>query len=274
MRLRFVLIVGMALAMVVSANGFIDSGDRVLIDLTDPNSVGEHGLVWTPEKKVQQTDKGLVFSDSMNNASVDFGMLTKAYPVGLSWRPIQGVRLGVDLSPVGKETKYSGGILQPTYYMVYVRYSMDMKNWSSWHAMQNQHLDMKARKKAGKHQFKIQLQVPQIERKEYTEYLYKYMKMDVPWTSDEEALAKWILTKEPDFFKKHTPFIGYIQFLCEGGMRANQPLSKMKIDIGWGVGGTHSPPRDEDVYKNRDNVPWRFKASDKKLSPLQKKMTK
>jgi len=262
MRLRFVLIIGMALAIVVSANGSIIAGDRVLIDLTDPNSPAEHSLVWTPHKKVQQTDKGLVFSYPKSNASVDFGLLTKPYAIGLSWRPTQSVRLDVELSPVGKETKYSGGTLYPSYYSVYVRYSTDLKNWSSWHVLQNQHLDWETRIKADKHKFNIQLQVPQKARKEYTEYLYKYMKMDVPWTSDEEALVKWILTKEPNFFKKQIPFIGYIQFLCEGGMRANQPLSKMKIEISWGVGGTHSLPRDEDVYKNRDNVPWRYKASD------------
>ena len=62
--LLFVL-VAMALVMSVSANAAIIHSDEVKIDLTDPNSVGDHGLVWTPHKKVQQTDKGLVFSYSM-----------------------------------------------------------------------------------------------------------------------------------------------------------------------------------------------------------------
>lgn len=271
MRFRLWIVLGAVLAMSVSAHARIVHIDRVAIDFTDPNSVGEHGLFWTPHKHVQQTDTGLVFANASNNASVDFGLLTKAYAIGLSWRPTYGVGLGVDLSPVGEETKYSGGTLHPTYYSVYVRYFTDMKNWSSWHAMQDKHPDLKSRKKAGKHQFNIRLRVPQKERKEYTEYLYKYMKMDVPWTSDEEAMVKWILTKEPDFFKKHTPFIGYIQFLCEGGMLANQPLSEMKIDISWGVGGMHSPPKDGTDYKNRKNSPWRYKASDTNLSPQQKR---
>lgn len=245
--------------------------DEFKIDLTDPNSVPEHGLIWMPHDKVKQNGDGLVFENPAPNTAVDFHLLTKAYPIGLSWRPTCGANLDVELSPLGKKTEYNGMTLHPSFYTVYVRYSPDMKNWSSWHAMQDKHRDWEARNKAGSYQYDIRLQIPHKERQAYNDYYGQYMKMDVPWQSDEEAAVKWILTQEPDFFKKHIPFIGYVQFLCETSIRANQPLSEIKIGIGWGVGGLHSIPKDESVYKNRGNIPWRFKAPDEKINPLRKK---
>lgn len=218
------------------------------IELSDANSIAEHGLVWEPADKVKQTAEGLILKNDAANTSVDLNLFIKAYPIGLSWRPTYGATLGVELTPLGKEQTFSGGTLYPSLYSVYVRYSPDMKNWSSWHAMQDRYRDWQQRNEAGKYQYSLQLQVPQKERQAYNEYLMRYMRMDVPWQSDEEAAVQWILTQEPGFFEKHIPFIGYIQFLCETSMRANQPLSEIKINIGWGVGGLHSAPKDESEY--------------------------
>lgn len=242
----------------VAAQASILSNDEFTIQLNDPNSIPEHGLVWVPQEKVKQTQNGLVFENPESNACVDFYLLTKAYPIGLSWRPTYGVNLGIELSPLNRETTYSGGILYPSLYSIYVRYSPDLKNWSSWHALQDKYPSWEEKQKAGIWQYSLMLQIPQKERAEYTDYLYRYMKMEVPWQSDEEAMVRWILTQKPDFFTKHIPFIGYVQFLCETCMRANQPLSEMKISVSWGVSGLHSPPKDESVYKNRDHIPWRF----------------
>lgn len=260
----FALIVSLPVHAVIMVN------DEFTVNFSDPNSIREHGVIWTPHEKIQQTDKGLLFSDPSDATSVDFGLMTKPYAIGLSWRPTYGVGLDVELSPLGEEKPYSGGTLRPSFYAVYVRYSPDLKNWSSWQVLQDKHRDWQERKKAGKHQYHVQLRVPDKEREEYNSYYSRYSKMDVPWTCDEEAAVKWILTQEPDFFKKYIPFIGYIQFLCETSMRANQPLSEMKISIAWGVGGLHSIPKDESVYKNRDNTPWRYKVPDMNLSPQQK----
>jgi hypothetical protein len=260
-KIAFVILV---LAATVTAEAVIFSGDEFMIDLAEPNSVTEHELVWEPADKVKQTDDGLVFKNDAPNTSVDFCLLTKAYPIGLSWRPTSAATLGVELAPLDKDIEYDGMTLQPSFYVVYVRYSPDMKNWSSWHAMQDQYRDWQQRNEAGKYQYKLRLQVPQKERKAYSHYVSQYSSMDVPWKSDAEAAVKWILTQEPDFFEKHIPFIGYLQFLCETSMRANQPLSEMKISIGWGVGGLHSIPKDESDYRIDLNTPWRLKAVDEK----------
>ena len=220
------------------------------IDFADPNSVSQHIVVWTPQNKIRQTEKGLVFKHPHNNASVDFSVLTKPYALGLSWRPAYSANLGVELSPMGKVTAHNGHTLFPPLYSVYVRYSPDMKNWSSWHLMQDKHRDWQERIKANAYQYSLRLRVPQQQRKNYNEYFTQYRQMDVPWDCDEEAMVKWMLQQEPDFFKKQIPIVGYVQFLCETSMRANQPLTEAKINIHWGVGGLHSIPKDKSVYKN------------------------
>lgn len=208
-----------------------------------------------PQEKVKQTEEGLIFEKTTPITTREFFLLTKAYPIGLSWRPTYGAKLDIELTPP-----------RPSY-SVYVRYSPDMKNWSCWHSMQEKHHGWIAVKQAGSNQSYIQLQIPQKERKEYLDYLRQHMKMDVPWGGDEEAVVNWILTQEPDFFEKQIPFMGYIQFLCESSVRDGQFPPKMKVSIKWGVGGLMSGPQDESVFKKRDNIPWRFKASDEKNKP-------
>ena len=75
------------LVMAISAQATINVGDEFTIEFTEPNSVNEHAVTWTPHKKVRQTNKGLIFSNPNNATSVDFGLLTKPYAIGLSWRP-------------------------------------------------------------------------------------------------------------------------------------------------------------------------------------------
>jgi hypothetical protein len=261
------LVLALVLRVAVSAHASGSWAGEFILDFTDPNSVCENELIWSPQDKVKQTDKGLLFSSQSLNAYIDFELMTKPYAIGLSWRPTSAVRVDVDLTPVGEEMLYGRMTLNPSFYRLYVRYSPDLTHWSSWHALQNLHTDRQAEKEAGKHQFRLQLQVPQKERKAYTDYLYQYMRMDVPWQSDEEAMAEWILSKEPDFFARHIPFIGYIQFLCEASMRANLPLAEMKIGYSWVVGGLHMPPKDPTVSQGRDFIPWRYKAPDAKPLP-------
>lgn len=40
-----------------------------------------------------------------------------------------------------------------------------------------------------------------------------YSRLDVPWVDDEEAFAKWLLARNPNFFERSLPFIGYLEFL-------------------------------------------------------------
>ena len=160
-----------------SAQPAIMCQDEFTINFADVNSVSKHGLVWEPTDKVKQTGDGLIFEYAAPNTSVDFHLLTKAYPVGLSWRPTYGANLGVELTPLGKEIEYNGMTMHPSFYTVYVRYSPDLKNWSSWCVMQDKHRDWQQRNEAGKYQYDLRLQIPHKERQGYNEYYTQYMSL-------------------------------------------------------------------------------------------------
>ena len=138
----------------------------------------------------------------------------------------------------------------------YVRYSPDAQHWSSWQVLEGVNIPGKE----SKWKFKGQVCVPQKEREPYQNYLYSYYKMDVPWTSDEEAAAKWILKKDPNFFAKQIPFVGYLQFLFENQLYGGQRIERIKIGIGYGVSGLATIPKDKKVQEGRDNIPWRFRG--------------
>ena len=74
------------------------------------------------------------------------------------------------------------------------------------------------------------------------------------------GLVKDLLKREPKFFEKTTPFIGYVQFLYETQLDGGQRMKRLKVEVGWFLGGLHHPPKNPAAQKGRD-VPWRFKAS-------------
>ena len=104
------------------------------------------------------------------------------------------------------------------------------------------------------------LRVPYREAARYQTLRLDYSRReDVPWSSDEEALVKDILKREPKFFERSTPFIGYVQFLYEAQLHGGQRLKGLQAEVSWSVSGKHHPPKEESSRNGRD-VPWRFKA--------------
>ena len=171
---------------------------------------------------------------------------------------INGINITVELRPEIKPvTLPNGQTYTPHIGNMFVRYSPDNKNWSTWQAM---NYPVPQDKSPNRRKFTAFVNVPQREHKEYLSYMEKYQKMDVPWVSDEEALVQWILSEEPHFFSKSIPFVGYVQFLYEISLPANQRITNLQASAGFGLSGEHQPPKDKNAYKERDNIPWRFKA--------------
>jgi hypothetical protein len=141
---------------------------------------------------------------------------------------------------------------------MYVRYSPDLKHWSSWQVLERAEPQSIEEKKTPARYYSGTIRVSYRERSEYGQLISEYSHMDVPWKSDEEAAVQWILNRDPDFFGKHIPFIGYAEFLYEGQFRGSQRLQSLKVGISYAIGGLHAVPKDEAVYKTRD-VPWRYK---------------
>ena len=199
---------------------------------------------------------------------------TKPLATGVWWRPAPMIGVTVEITPPPAPFALPNGQISTSWRgSVFARYSADKQHWSSWQALDYQappdaH-DTSPRQVNGiitprpdirPLRFTGTLEVPQRNREAYLRHLETYSRLDVPWASDENALAHWIVAKEPDFFARHTPFVGYMEFLFENGFSGGQRITSVKISAGVGLGGTHATPRDPEIEKAmmRDNSPWRF----------------
>ncbi len=215
---------------------------------------------WSEPDKITVSREGLGWDGDA--AALRGGWIqTKPVALGLSWRPTCAVSVRARVQPLpGQFTLSDGEKLTGDAGDMYVRYSPDLKHWSSWQALQRTEPESAEEKRTPGRYYGGAIRVPLRERSEYDRLLFEYSQLDVPWQSDEEAAVKWILKRDPDFFAKHIPFIGYAEFLFEGEFRGSQRIQSLKVEISYGMGGLHSLPRDEAVYTNRDDFPWRYQA--------------
>ena len=165
--------------------------------------------------------------------------------MGLSWRPVTAINLTATMDGTGS----SSGQL-------FARYSPDATHWSTWQPLMPGDI---GKADLCRQQFRGSLRVPYRKQERYRELLQQYMRRDdVAWGSDEEALVTDLLRGDPKFFEKSLPFIGYVQFLYEGGLKGGERIRGMRVDIPWCVSGLHSLPKEKKAEQHRDG-PWRFK---------------
>jgi hypothetical protein len=234
----------------------IEGMKELNINFTDNNDASQKA-VWSEPDKININQNGLGWDGELN-ASRDMWIQTNPLAIGLSWRPAQSAYVTVEIEPQVKSiTLPNGQTYTPGIGSMFVRFSPDGKHWSSWQAMDYPKLPNKA---ATERKFNAFINIPQREREEYISYMQTYWKLDVPWINDEEALVKWILEQDPQFFSKSIPFAGYLQFLYELSQPAGQRITKFSATASFGLSGLHQPPKDANVYKERLNIPWRFKA--------------
>jgi hypothetical protein len=244
-----------------TSHGVIHGFKQLSVDLTNPTTAA-NGATWSEPDKLTVSKDGLGWDGEAAN-SRDGWIRTKPLALGLSWRPPSAVSVRVTIQPLPSEiTLINGQKTAPYGGDVYDRYSPDRRNWSSWQALQRAELETPAEKKNPGRHFSATVRVPYRQRAEYGKRLSEYSTLDVPWKSDEEAAVRWILSRDPDFFAKQIPFIGSIEFLFEGNLYGGQRIRSLHAEISYGMSGLHLAPKDESVRKDRNSVPWRFKAQE------------
>lgn len=266
---RFVFVLAAIAAFANPALASMLINTSTAIDFTKPaDAVAK--AAWS--ENLSLNDAGLGWDASP--ATFPSGWLqTKPLATGLWWRPAPGASVSVEISPPPAPiTLASGQTYTPWRGSVYARYSADKQHWSSWQKLNFQEppaADVSATSTNGVSapppapqplRFTGTLGVPARNREAYVRHLETYSRLDVPWTSDENALAHWIVAKEPDFFARNIPFVGYIEFLFEHDFPGGHRIASVKISAGIGLGGTHAVPRDAGMLNAiaRDNSPWRF----------------
>ncbi len=246
------------LLMAVQGRASIHASKQLKIDFTNSTDTIQKAT-WSEPDKLTVTKNGLGW-DSEKTSARDGWIKTRPVAIGLSWRPPYWVSIRVAIHPLpAKLTLNSGQQSTPYAGDMYVRYSPDLKHWSSWQVLQHAKSQSIEEKQNPGRLFCGKIKVPYVERDEYIKLLQEYSKRDVPWKSDEESAVRWILSNKPEFFFRHLPFIGYIEFMFEEQFYGSQRLKSFKADISYGMSGMHLDPKDKKVYNQRD-IPWRFRA--------------
>jgi hypothetical protein len=223
LKMRTLLAIVAVLCLSVPAGAVIDwSETKDFVLLKDKRTPG---VTWSRESML--TDSGLVVS----NAG-EFWLQTGKVPAGLAWRPPTAAE--VTLSIHVKDTKDL-----PPSLVAYVRYGCDGIHWSTWAVMS----ETKAR--AGAVQsYRASLRVPSVAKERYHALHSKWEQTEPDWSSDEDALCRWIARERPQFFEKELPLIGYLQFRLEDSSGARAvTITKLAATVSWGVGGLHNVPR-------------------------------
>jgi len=218
----------------------------LFIDLTDIGDARAKAT-WS-EEILSITETGLGWNGEPASSQEGW-MQTLPLALGLSWRPPYSVSVRVSVDHEFLPDKGQGATPCPG--MVYARYSPDMEHWSAWQAL--------AVEGSERGRFQGELRVPDSERERYSRLLSEYSRLDVPWKSDEHAAVLWIIGREPDFFSRQLPFIGYVQFTYDADFHAGLRIKSFAAEIVYTIGGIHTPPEDPDTYLNRNSEPWSFR---------------
>ncbi|MHC4407072.1 MAG: hypothetical protein ACYTG0_46255 [Planctomycetota bacterium] len=243
--------------------GAILSESSLTIDFTDSRDATRKAE-WSDPELVTPTEEGLGW-DGTPNSNRDAWIRTRPIGVGLSWRPLTRAHVSVTITPEARAVSQSNIEALGD---VYVRFSPDLKNWSDWQALTSRPKPVGKPVKEGDppravpmtRTYSGQIGVPRLAQEAYQKLLREYAKLDAPWKSDEEAAVRWILQRDPEFFKNHLPFVGHVQFLYETQLHGGRRLGRFEARLPWVVSGQHHEPRDQSLYKNRDDIPWRFQA--------------
>jgi len=232
---------------------------EIVLDFRKPQEI-VHKAHWSDPNRFTLDTKGLAFlpagRSGWERMHRDLWIETsRPIGVGWSWRPVTGVHVRAEKIPPGPFKITETSVAYPPG-QLYARFSPDAVHWSTWQAVPVQR---PSDPNAPKHIFDGSLRVPQRQQRCYRELCHQYSRMDVPWASDEEAAVRWILHADPNFFARQLPFIGYVQFLYETSMRGGERLEQLRIELDYGAGGLHSPPKDPSAHQGRHGL-WRFKA--------------
>jgi hypothetical protein len=185
------------------------------------------------------------------NQSRDVWIQTHAFPIGMSWRPPTSTSFKIYFDGSVSETDPSFPI-EPR---IYIRYSCDKTNWSTWYNTNTK--DKKTEE--GLKIYEVSISLPQAAVEKYNKLKLEWWKTKPAWSSDEHEFCEWLIKKFPDFFAKEFPFIGYVQIRLEKfSVSASQTIKSLTVEYGGAVSGLSSPPNDKSKVRKNTGDKWFF----------------
>ena len=247
------------LGMVPLARAGILGMSDLKIDFTKPATATEKAT-WSDPQHLGCTEQGFGW-DGDAKSSRDGWIETTPVSIGVSWRPTSAAHIRVKLQtnypPIEATGPNSKAFYVPS---IYVRHSPDREHWSDW-----QPLDISEDAgQPGTVLFTTRLGVPRRDSSDYYDRLRIWSRRDdVGWASDEEAFCTWLVEQDPEYFEKHRPFVGHVQFLMEDSFRGGQRLKSFDAEISWAVSGIHTLPKDPPAERKHfegegGDSGWRF----------------
>ena len=209
---------------------------------TSAETLGTKATMGSPaDRPLDMTADGLGCNAvGTDNAYVQAWVRTKPIALGSYRQPWYAVNLSVEIEGFVDESGYS------CVSRVFVRHSPDQKNWTTWHALfRKTPAVLKAEaeeskgawgKAAGRRMiddasaaaaleahmkrvvFTCDLAVPRSTREAYNKLLAEFAATHPPRPKFQEDAVRWILAREPHYFEKDPPFIGYVEVLVEVGL--------------------------------------------------------
>jgi hypothetical protein len=236
-----------------------DMVDRKVIDIdfTIARTARDRGN-WTGSKTASLTSEGLVWQRNIDFHNLSW-FQTAPIAIGWAWRPVNKVQVRATIRPTrGRRHTYSGRDAIDPAGTLFVRYSADLLHWSSWLTIQRDE-NRPLGQKIAEDGYQADVQVPGVELQEYSQLLAEYGSRDVPWVNDEDAAVRWMVSRNPGFFAKHIPIIGYMQFMFEPRFFTNEPVRHFHATITYSAGGLQQLPK---AGHHADyNSIWHYRAN-------------
>jgi hypothetical protein len=248
--------IALLLALPAVSRATVEALQQVVWDFAQPEAV-QKLVRWTPSEHIGATPRGLGWNGEAN-ASYDVTVSSRTpVAVGWAWHPVTAVTVWAEVIPPGEFTFGTNSTTVPgTAGQLYARFGVDGRHWSTWQALE---LEVPRDKQKPRLFFAGTLRVPQHARKNYEARLREFAGTDRPIGVDEGKAAGWLLAKDPTFFERETPYIGYVEFLWETQVKGDQRVRKVEINLGYERSGHIQPPLGAD-----DSDHWKFRAPDVK----------
>jgi hypothetical protein len=206
------------------------SGRELKLDFTDSNVVQQAS--WTQSVSLKLGPNGLS-NDALRNSFLPFQLqTTDPIAIGVYWWPAQSASILATLNTSNTDSGH-----------LFARYSPDTKHWSTWQAIARQG----PIEPTTQYTFSGELTVPQQEFGAFAELCNEHQGRG---PRDAEACVGEILKSQPDYFAKHQPFVGYVQFLYEADFWGGRCIEQLDINIFYGVA----------FDRGRSDIPWHFRA--------------
>ena len=187
-----------------------------------------------------------VWSDSLVQTKAGLGRSAKnvggawietpPIPVGLAFRPPTSTMVTVRTQSEPAHVRLG---------QVYIRHGADRKHWSNWMLLTPGNTGLHDPHPTDQSTYTITLQVPEVDRKRFGALYQDWKKADPNWDDDVDAYARWLLKQDPAFFRKHLPFIGYVQIRMEHVTQRDPAAIVVGFDVSGSctVSGMSSAPR-------------------------------